>query len=63
MSNQNNYADAGHRPHARHDGEFPQNPIQEAPYHLAVTLDSWGPVDNLFPAIYDALQALSLIHI
>lgn len=53
----NNYADGGHRPHARHDGETPRNEIKEAPYHLTVTLDSWGPVDNLFPAIYDALQA------
>ena len=53
----NNYADAGHRPHARHTGEEPRNEIKEAPYHLSVTLDSWGPVDNLFPAIYDALQS------
>jgi thymidylate synthase ThyX len=52
-----NYQDGGHRPHARHDGETPKNPIVEAPYHLSVTLDTWGPVDNLFPSLYDALQA------
>lgn len=52
-----NYQDAGHRPHARHTGEEPQNHIVEAPYHLLVTLDTWGPVENLFRAIYDALQA------
>jgi len=53
----NNYQDAGHRPHARHTGEVSRNEIKEAPYHLTVTLDSWGPVNNLFPAIYDALQS------
>lgn len=53
----NDYQDAGHRPHARHTGETPRNEIKEAPYHLSVTLDTWGPVDNLFPAMYDALQA------
>lgn len=53
----NNYQDAGHRPHARHTGETPRNEIVEAPYHLDVELDTWGPVDNLFPSIYDALQA------
>lgn len=51
------YQDATHRPHAHHDGEVPRNEIKEAPYHLTVTLDTWGPVENLFPAIYDALQA------
>lgn len=53
----NNYADAGHRPHARHTGEAPKNEIKEAPYHLSVTLDTWGPVNNLFPSLYDALQS------
>lgn len=53
----NNYQDAGHRPHARHTGEEPVNKIVEAPYHLQVTLDTWGPENNLFPALYDALQA------
>lgn len=53
----NDYTDAGHRPHARHTGETPQNTVVHAPQHLTVTLDSWGPTDNLFPAMYDALQA------
>lgn len=53
----NNYVDAGHRPHARHTGETPKNEIKEAPYHLSVTLDTWGPVDNLFPSLHDALQS------
>lgn len=53
----NNYQDAGHRPHARHTGETPRNEIKDAPYHLSVTLDTWGPVDNLFPSLYDALQS------
>lgn len=51
------YEDAGHRPHARHDGEEPRNVIVEAPYHLKVELDTWGPAYNLFPSLYDALQA------
>lgn len=53
----NNYQDAGHRPHARHTGEEPRNVIKDAPYHLNVTLDTWGPVYNLFPSLYDALQS------
>ena len=57
MSGIPKYEDAGHRPHARHDGEEPQNPIVEAPYHLSVTLDTWGPEHNLFPSLYDSLQA------
>lgn len=51
------YQDSGHRPHARHTNESPRNEIKEAPYHLSVTLDTWGPVDNLFPSLYDALQS------
>lgn len=53
----NNYQDAGHRPHARHTNEDPRNEIVEAPYHLSVTLDTWGPVEKLFLSIYDSLQA------
>lgn len=51
------YADAGHRPHAVHTGETPTTSIDRGPYALKVTLDTWGPQDNLFPTIYDALQA------
>jgi thymidylate synthase ThyX len=51
------YADAKHRPHAIHTGEEPQNPITYGPESLYVTLDRWGPVENLFTSMYDALQA------
>lgn len=51
------YKDAKHRPHAIHTGEEPQNPISYGPSSLSVTLDRWGPVDNLFTSMYDALQA------
>ena len=51
------FQDSGHRPHARHTGQTPKNDIVDAPYHLKVTLDTWGPADNLFPTIYDSLQA------
>jgi len=51
------YEDAKHRPHAIHTGEKPTNPIDMAPDSLRVTLDRWGPVDNLFTSMYDALQA------
>lgn len=50
------YEDKGHRPHARHIG-LPKNEILSAPFHLTVTLDTWGPVDNLFPTLYDKLQS------
>jgi thymidylate synthase ThyX len=49
--------DAKHRPHAIHTGEEPQNPITYGPESLSVTLDRWGPIDNLFTSMYDALQA------
>lgn len=51
------YEDAKHRPHAIHTGEEPRNPITYGPESLSVTLDRWGPVDNLFTSMYDALQA------
>jgi thymidylate synthase ThyX len=51
------YEDAKHRPHAIHTGEEPRNPITQGPESLSVTLDRWGPVDNLFTSMYDALQA------
>jgi thymidylate synthase ThyX len=51
------YEDAKHRPHAIHTGEEPRNPITYGPESLKVTLDRWGPVDNLFTSMYDALQA------
>lgn len=51
------YEDAKHRPHAIHTGEVPCNPITYGPESLSVTLDRWGPIDNLFTSMYDALQA------
>src|SRR6267142_1882802 len=51
------YEDAKHRPHAVHTGEEPQNPITYGPESISVTLDRWGPKENLFTSMYDALQA------
>ena len=51
------YRDSGHRPHAIHTGETPTVAYDRGPYGITVTLDSWGPVDNLFTTIYDALQS------
>lgn len=52
------YSDGGHRPHADFKGEWPvANPITRGPQSLRVTLDTWGPQDNIFPAMYDALQS------
>lgn len=51
------FADAKHRPHAIHTGEEPKNPITTGPESLRVTLDRWGPKENLFTSMYDALQA------
>jgi len=49
--------DAKHRPHAIHIGEEPTNSITYGPESLSVTLDRWGPIDDLFTSMYDALQA------
>lgn len=50
--------DAGHRDHANHKGEpIQRNNITEGPESIRVTLDAWGPSENVFPAIFDALQA------
>lgn len=51
------YEDAKHRPHAVHTGEEPRNPITYGPESLSVTLDRWGPQEDLFTSMYDALQA------
>lgn len=51
------FADAKHRPHAVHTGETPQNPITYGPESLMVTLDRWGPTNDLFTSMYDSLQA------
>lgn len=51
------FNDAGHRDHARHIGETPVNNIAEGPERLKVELDTWGPQDNLFTTMYDALQS------
>jgi len=51
------FADKGHRPHGIHTGEEPENPISYGPEAIRVTLDTWGPENNLFPALFDALQS------
>jgi thymidylate synthase ThyX len=51
------YDDAKHRPHGTHFGEPPSTEITFGPDSLDVTLDTWGPKENLFPTIYDALQS------
>src|SRR5678815_5611132 len=51
------FADAKHRPHAIHTGEVPVNTITNGPESITVTLDRWGPINNLFTSMYDALQA------
>lgn len=51
------FADAGHRPHATHFNEKPTNPIVTGPEGITVTLDTWGPEDNLFTTLYDMLQS------
>lgn len=51
------YADAGHRPHAIHTGGIPRNTITHGPESIRVELTTWGPEANIFPAMYDALQA------
>lgn len=50
--------DAGHRPHANHRfTQVQHDNITEGPESISVTLDAWGPSENVFPAIFDALQA------
>ena len=51
------YADKGHRPHAVHTGEKPRNPITRGPESITVTLDTWGPREDWFTTMYDALQS------
>lgn len=51
------FDDSGHRPHGTHYGEEPHFNMTHGPESLNVTLDTWGPQHNLFPALYDMLQA------
>ena len=50
------YADAGHRPHADHRNEPPENHWDLGPYGLTVTLDTWGPQDFMH-TMADYLQS------
>jgi len=52
-----NYSDSGHRPHGIHTGEEPRNEITNGPESISVTLDTWGPKEDLFTSLYDALQS------
>lgn len=49
--------DSGHRPHGTHYGEIPDFKITNGPDSILVKLDTWGPQHNLFPTLYDMLQA------
>lgn len=51
------FSDSGHRPHADFKGEEPTTRVVRGPAALSVTLDTWGPQDNIFPAMFDALQS------
>lgn len=51
------FSDSGHRPHGVHTGEEPENLIHRGPSSLRVTLDTWGPKENLFTTLYDELQS------
>lgn len=51
------YADALHPPNADHKGELPRTDIDDGPSAIIVTLDTWGPQDDLFTSMYDALTA------
>ena len=51
------YADAGHRPHGIHKGEEPDISISYAPDDIKVTLDTWGPKENIFSTLYNQLQS------
>ena len=51
------YADAGHRPHAIHTDEDPDSRISYGPDSIKVTLNTWGPQENLFSTLYNQLMA------
>jgi len=51
------YADAGHRPHGIHKKEKPKSQISYGPDNITVTLDTWGPQQNLFSTLYNQLMA------
>jgi len=53
------YADAGHRPHGIHKGQDPcsQSQITYGPESIHVTLDTWGPKEDLYSTLYNQLQS------
>ena len=51
------YADAGHRPHGVHRKEKPESRISYGPDDIKVTLDTWGPQENLYSTLYNQLMA------
>ena len=51
------YADAGHRPHGVHKGQDPKTYISYGPKNINVTLNTWGPQENLNSTLYNQLQS------
>ena len=51
------YADAGHRPHGIHNNEKPESRISHGPDSIKVTLNTWGPQEDLFSTLYNQLMA------
>lgn len=49
--------DEGHRPWADHEGESPNFKINKGPEGIKVTLDAWGPDDNIYAKIYNQIQS------
>jgi len=51
------YSDKGHRPHGIHKGQDPDTYISLGPEDITVTLDTWGPRENLNATLYNQLQS------
>lgn len=49
--------DSGHRPWADHKNEKPNFKINDGPEGLHVSLDAWGPSENLYSSIYNQIQS------
>ena len=52
-----NRVDKGHRDWADHKGEEPTVSIDVGPENIQVTLDAWGPKENVYSTIYRQLES------
>ena len=51
------YTDHGHKPNSKWGGDDPKTEILHGPHDIRVTLDTWGPSENLMAHLWNAFNS------